>query len=869
MPTPLLLTKLTRPQLRPHRVGRPALIERMDTGLAGKLTLVCAPAGYGKTTLVLEWLTQLNKEYSFGWISLDDSDNDPVRFLAYLIAAIQQSYPEFGESTNALVHAPQPPPGEIILTTLLNEMAAIPTPLILILDDYHTIQTPAIHKNLATWLEHQPAMIHLVLISREDPLLPIARLRARGQLTEIRQDDLRFSKQECADFLNNIMGISISLEDMEALERRTEGWIAGLQLAAISMQHFHDPSAFIKAFTGSSRFVLDYLVDEVFSRQPNDIQNFLTQTSILERLSGPLCDAVTGDKNSQKRLESLEQANLFVVPLDQSRTWYRYHRLFAELLRHRLRKAERKSLIDLHNRASQWFEKNNYVAEAVQHALAAQNWERVGQILSQINTEMLNQGEVTTLVRWYSSIPRDVLLSNPRLCFDYCWPLLLTGHYEEAGELLAHVEQIAQEIPPFLGEILTAQAYLARAQGDHALMVERSQRARLLLPKESVASRGLVAINLGLAYWHLGNMKATEEVLLEAYEASRATGNHYGEITAVIFQGRVLAVRGQLQNAVELSRQAIKQGGQLPINALAYLDMSAFHYEWNQLTKSDYYLQSAFELSRRGQNQEFEVGCWMMQSCLRLAQGDLQGAQGAIAKGQEKIDFGIIPQGTVARFEIAKLRLALAQDDLARARKLESCLDEGSDTHNFNRFTNLTKAKYLLAQNQKEQAAMYLEALAAKAQQNGWQYALIAIRTWQALTAENSSTAICFLGEALQLAQPEGMMRTFIDVGVDLIPQLQEAARQGIEPAYVREILSALQSEQDIETLFSALAEPLSDREVEVLRLIVAGLSNREIAQNLVISLGTAKTHIHNIYGKLEVSNRAQAIARAREFELV
>ena len=868
MSTPLLLTKLNRPQLRLPKVARPALITQMNAGLRGKLTLVCAPAGYGKTTLVLDWLSQLAGEYASGWFSLDENDNDPVRFLAYVIAAIQQTYPDFGGSTDTLLRAPQSPSGEVILTTLLNEMAAIPKPFILVLDDYHTVQIPAIHKNLATWLEHQPEALHLVLITREDPLLPIARWRAKGQLTEIRQEDLRFTQQECADFIRNVMGISISPGDLGALERRTEGWIAGLQLAALSMQHT-DPSSFIKAFNGSSRYVLDYLVDEVISRQPEDVQNFLTCTSILERLSGPVCDAVTGENNSQERLEALEQANLFLVPLDQSRIWYRYHRLFAELLRHRLRNTYPDSLLDLHERASQWFEQSGFIAESVQHALASQHWDRVARILAEVSTEMLNQGETTTLVRWYGSIPKEVLFEKPRLCFDSCWPLLLTGHFEEASELLAHVEMIAKDVPAFLGEILTAQAYLARAQGDHALMVERSQRARRLLPKSSVASRGLVAINLGLAYWHQGNMEATEEVLPEALEANQDTGNHYGVITTMILQGRVVAVRGQLHRAAKFAQQALEKGGQLPINALAYLDLSALHYEWNELVECDRYLQGAFELSRRGQNQEFELGCWMMLSSLRIAQRDFDGAQEAITNGQALIDTGNIPLVTAARFEIAKIRLALAQGDLASAQNLEVYLEAGIDTHNFNRFTNLAKAILSLAQNQREEAARYLAELAQRAQQNGWSYALIAIRTWQTLAADFQSTAIQFLREALHLAQPEELKRTFIDVGTGLIPYLQEAARQGIEPAYVGRILAAMPGEPNPEIARQVIAEPLSEREEEVLRLIVAGLSNREIAQNLVISLGTAKTHIHNIYGKLEVSSRAQAIARAREFELV
>jgi len=830
------------------------------------VTLVAAPAGYGKTTLVIDWLA--DSQFPTAWLSLDDGDNDPVRFLAYLVAAIGQFRDGFGDSIQSMLTTAGPPP-QTILTSLINEIATIPDSFIFVLDDYHTIQDAVIHQLVAFFLERKPPQMHVILITREDPLLPLARLRAQGQLTDIRQVDLRFSAQECQDFMQDSLGIGFSQSEIAALERRTEGWITGLQLAALSMQKETDRQRFIRDFTGSSRYVLDYLMEEVFNHQTEIMQEFLLKTSILERLSGPLCDVVVGKNGSQALLDDGEHANLFLSPLDHSREWYRYHRLFAELLRYRLRAREDITESELHCKASQWFEENNFVAEAIHHAIAAQDWDRVSRILSDANTEMLNQGETTTLVRWYEAIPREVLLSNPRLCFDACWPLLLTGHYQEARELLNHVERLAQNLPTFLGEILTAQAYLARAQGDHALMVERSQRARKLLPKESVASRGLVAINLGLAYWHLGNMEATEEVLREALHASQSTGNHYGVITAIIFQGRVLAVRSHIRKAAEFARQAIEQGGQLPINALAYLDMGAFHYEWNQLAESDNYLQSAFDLSRSGQNEEFEVGCWMMQSCLRLAQGDPSAALEALRKAQTFIDQGTIPQGTAARVEIAKLRLALAEGDLGTATQLGNQLNEGIDSNNFNRFANLAKAKLLLAQNQYEQAANYLANLAQTAQEKNWGYAFIATRAHQALAAQDPNTALHFLEEALINAEPEGMLRVFIDLGEDLVPLLKQAARRGIEPAYVREILSAMGDRQQVEDLDNHLAEPLSDRELEVLRLVVAGLSNREIAQDLVISLGTAKTHIHNIYGKLEAKNRAQAIARAREFELI
>lgn len=869
MPTPLLLTKLNKPHLRSQRLFRSMLVQQLNAGLDGKLTLVCAPAGYGKTTLVLEWLSNLPEDANASWISLDENDNDPVRFIAYLIAAIQTSYPHIGKTTSSMLENPQAPPDEVILTSLFNELTRLSSPFILILDDYHCIQTTSIHQFLALWLEHQPISLHLVIISREDPLLPIARLRARGYLNEIRQDDLRFSYQECTDLLQNVMGISISSEHVAALERRTEGWAAGLQLAAVSMQHHADPDSFLKAFTGSSRFILDYLIDEVFARQTESMQKFLVRTSILERLSGPLCDAITDQANSQEQLEALEHTNLFVVPLDQSRTWYRYHRLFSELLHHRLQRTEGESPADLHDRASQWFEQNDSAAEAIQHAIAAQNWDRTAKLLSQVNDEMLKIGRTTTLVRWYAALPENILLQDPRLCFDYCWPLLLTGQYHRAADLLDHVEAYAQENRAFLGEIMTAQAYLARVQGQHELMVDRSIRARALLPRESVNSRGVVAINLALAYWHLGQMEATEEVLLEALESNRASGNHYAYITAVILQGRVSAVRAQLRSAAKLFKQAIEAGSDLPITALAHLDMSALYYEWNQPAEAVPHLQKAFDLSRRAHNQEFEVACWMIQACLDLAVVSSQAAREALDKAQELINQGAIPELTASRFEVAKLRLALAQNDLQTALQFETGLADDIDSHNFCRFTNLAKAKLLITQNHFEQAEIYLAKQYKIASKHGWHYTLIAIRAYQTLAARDHENAIYFIEDALKLAKPEGFMRIFVDLGVDLIPYLQEAARSGIEPGYVGQILGTFQNESGGKTQDSRLAEPLSERELEVLRLIVAGLSNRQIAQDLVISLGTAKTHIHNIYGKLDVSNRAQAIARAREFELV
>ena len=874
MADPLLRTKVNVPRLRAGIVRRNVLLDLSNEGLGNadgftrQLTLVSAPAGYGKTTFVIEWIKRL--ELPVAWVSLEETDNDPNRFLAYLIAAIQQVQDDFGEGTKKLLLSAQGPPMETILTVFVNELSALRTSLFLVLDDYHVIHTLPIHEQLRFLLEHQPVHLHLVVISREDPLLPISRLRARNRILEIRQENLQFSRNETIEFLTKLMGLNLTDEQITVLERRTEGWVAGLQLAALSMRGEKDLSGFIDAFAGSSRFVLDYLLEEVFEHQPEDMKDFLLKTSILERLSSSLCDAVTESENSQKLLENLEQANLFIVSLDQSRTWYRYHQLFSELLRHRLRIITKESEAGLHIRASEWFEKNRYFPEAIQHALAARDWERAKSLLAQVNTEMLKRGEVATLIRWYGAFPAEIMLADPKFCFDYSWPLLLAGQFDKAAPLLDHIERSAQGIPEFLGEVLTAQAFLARGVGDNARMVEKSRQALELLPKNSVNSRGLVAMNLALAYWHMGKMDETEKVLAEAREASEATGNIYGLLTALILQGRVLAVRGQLHQAKIVFEGVLERGGMIPINALACLDMSALYYEWNDLAESEKHLKIAFELSQRGQNDEFLVACWMMSLSLRLAQGNFEEARESLVRAREILARGKIPAHTADRVDAAAGRLALAQNDLESIRMLSGIVKDHVDTYPFYRFISLTKAQLLLGDGRKKEAGDYLDRLFSEASAGGWQYGLIAIRVTQSLAEENSERAQKFLTDALSMAEGEGYLRVFLDAGAEIFPLLKELTKSGKYNGFIKRIVeSAGEKFKKTGAGNGSLVEPLSEREVEVLKLVTSGLSNREIAVQLYISPGTAKTHIHNLCGKLGVRNRTEAAMRAKEMGLV
>jgi LuxR family maltose regulon positive regulatory protein len=839
-----------------HRLGDP-----WEQGR--RLTLISAPAGYGKTTLLADWLRSLPMQTA--WLMLEPADNDRARFLAYLIAALQRVYPSAGQAARAMLAAPQPPPGEAILTALLNDLAAQPGRCCLALDDYHVIHTRLIHQQVAFLLEHLPGNLHLAIATREDPLLPVSRLRARGQLTEIRQEDLRFSNEETAGFLQQTMALALDGEDIAALEQRTEGWIAGLQLAAASMQGRSDLKGFVQAFSGSSRFILDYLIEEVFEGQPPEVQEFLLKTSILDCLSAPLCDAVTQISSSQAILEALERANLFILPLDQRRQWYRYHHLFGELLQHRLRLGGF-SVKEAHGAASQWFEQNHFPAQAVQHALSGEDWPRAARLIRGVSSDLLKRGEAATLVGWFAALPQEMIWADPRLGFETCWPLLLAGEFEQAAPRLAHVEQMAQGMPEFLGEVLAAQAFLARVRGEHERMQELSQRALALLPKSSLGSRGVLAVNLGLAYWHMGRMADAELILAEALEAGRAIANHYVVFTAMIFQGRILAVRGRLRHAAEAFRLAIAQGGEIPINALAHLDLSALCYEWNDLINSETHLQKAFTLSRRAGNDEFVAACWMMHVCLRAAQGDYRAAQAGLDEAWGMVRSGAISAAMASRVDVSQARLLLAQGKPAEAEGWVEKLTERVDSHPFYRFLGVTRARLLPAAH----ARAYLAGLSAAAEANGWEYGLIAVRLYQALAAESPVAALEFLEDALRLAQPEGCLRIFAESGPALAPLLIEAARRGVAADYIGRILELIPAgSAPASPGQQVLVEPLSERELQVLRLLAVGLSNREIADKLVISTGTAKTHIHNVSGKLGVRNRTEAAMRAKELHLI
>jgi LuxR family maltose regulon positive regulatory protein len=808
----LLATKLNIPPARKNLVPRPRLVNRLEYAWqqGQKMTLVSASAGYGKTTLVTEWLRGVSAKST--WLSLDKADNDPARFLAYLIAALGQVDASIGQNTQAMLQSPQPLPPELVLTTLINEIAGAATPFILVLDDYHAIEALPVHQQLDFLVEHQPTQMHLAILTREDPPLPLARLRARGQMAEIRQEELCFSAEECADFLQRVMGLNLTQADIAALERRTEGWIAGLQLAALSMQGLDErggytASDFVEAFTGSSHYILDYLIEEVFERQPAEVQEFLLRTSILDRLSGPLCDVVAGRTESAALLARLEHANLFLIPLDPAHTWYRYHHLFAELLRQRLKATPALFAAELHRLASDWFAAEGFLPEAIQHALAAADWDRAADLIKDNSVMMLRRGELITLLNWLKALPDEGICNRPQLCRDYGWALTLTGQLVAAEAYLLRAETAVNEDEALLGSILVDQA---------------AQNSR----------------------------------------------NHYARMTALTYLGVIQGVYGRLHRAAELCHQVIQLGGQSPTVAPAHIELGALLCEWNDLESAAHHLQTGIEQSQRTTNQLILSDGYRTLALVQLASGEGEAALSTLQKADQLADSRQVTPLARTRNAAGHVQVALAGKDLASAARWAEQVTEPADASAFYPRLNLTPARLLLAQNEKAAAMQKLQELYEIATQAGCGSGTIEVRALQALAAPTPAEALHFLEEALKLAQGEGFLQTFLDKGEPMKALLEKLKPQGgALKEYIRSILAAFGKTGRMPTT-QPLIEPLSERELDVLRLVAEGMSNGEIAKRLVVSVGTVKSHVHSIIEKLEVQSRTQAVARARDLKL-
>jgi LuxR family transcriptional regulator, maltose regulon positive regulatory protein len=885
MSTPILATKLYVPPPQPRVVLRPRLIERLNEGLHRKLTLISAPAGFGKTTLLSEWVA--GRQRPAAWLSLDEGDNDPTRFLAYLVAALQTIGPNIGEGVLGVLQSPQPPPTESILTSLLNEITTIEEDFVLVLDDYHVIDVRAVDDALTFLLEHLPPDMHLIIATREDPNLPLARLRARGQLNELRATELRFTPEEAAGFLKGVMGLDLSEEDIAALEIRTEGWIAGLQLAAISMQGHKDATSFIKSFTGSHHFVLDYLVEEVLQQQPESVQSFLLRTSILDRLCGPLCDAVLLDPSGsgQETLEYLEHANLFLVPLDNERRWYRYHHLFAELLRQRLHQGAdsssedvgRGGVAELHIRASQWYEDSGLDIEAFHHAAAANDVDRAERLIEGGGIPRHFRGAVTAVLDWLESLPMTVLDARPSLWVMYASLLLVNGQTAGVEEKLQAAEAALQGTEPddktrnLIGQIAAARATLALTRYEVEIMLAQSRRALEYLHPDNLPSRANTTWTLGVAYQQQGDRAAARLAYTEAISLSQASGDIFTTILATLGLGDLQEAENQLYLAAETYRRVLQLLGDppLPVACEAHLELARIFYEWNDLDAAEQHGRQSLHLARQyGRGIDRFVNCEVFLARLKLALGDVPGASAILAQASQSArrhNF-VHRMPEVAAAQVLTL---LHQGNLAAAAHL-------AQTHEL----PMSQARVHLAQGDTSAAlatlARALGPLRQQAEAKGWEDVRLKVLQAIALYAHgDKDEAVQLLGDTLALAEPGGFIRIFVDEGPLMEQLLLEAAARGIMPDYTGKLLAAFEAEahksEDRSYLPSAqpLTEPLSQRELEVLQLIAQGLSNREISERLFLALDTVKGHNRRIFGKLLVQRRTEAVAKARSLNLL
>jgi LuxR family maltose regulon positive regulatory protein len=916
---PLLATKLYIPPIRPELVSRPRLIERLNAGLDRKLTLVSAPAGFGKTTLVTEWLAGVSRRGGCGrpftWLSLDENDNDPARFFTYFVAALQRLDPNIGQTAQAMLQAPQPPSPEALLTSLINDIAATSTPFALVLDDYHLIDAPPIHQQLAFLLEHLPPSMHLGLVTRADPPLPLSRLRARSQMVEIRTDDLRFTLDEAAAFLNQVMGLNLSAAEAAALEARTEGWVVGLQMAALSLQSQEDAAGFIQAFSGSHHFVLDYLMDEVLSRQPQAVHKFLLHTSILERMTGPLCDAVcavetdtsvktgaTGRAGSaagpaaggQTMLEMLHRANLFVVPLDTERCWYRYHHLFSDLLRARLRQSQPDLVGALNMRASRWYEEHGLAAEAIHYALVAQDFDRAADMIEQNAMPAYQRGEVATLFNWIHALPNPVTRRHPGLCIWHGWLLVSTGKLENAERLLEDVEHHIRSddrsarAQSWRGGVAIVRAVSASKKGNEPETIQQSRLALEHLPRDNPLDRAhriTAGYLLGRGYVHSGDLAKAEQVFTDTVELARAVQIPYSTAMNLSELAKLCVIQGHLHQAADLYRECQRlasspEGGSLPWISIAKIGLGRLMREWNELDEAHRLLTEGIHHGERWNSPDTLVAGHTALAGVLQAQGDMDGAGDALQEAACVLQAKQVRPDARREWEARQVRWWLSQGDASAARRWasERQLAPG-DTPSFeHELAYISLARLLIARHDFDAALDLLARLASGAETGGRIGRLIEILILQAMALQSqskTSRALTVLEESLTLAEPEGYVRLFVDEGAPVAALLHQAADRGFTPDYVSKLLAAFgdlgTDVPPIEKRSSPqnLIEPLTERELELLQLVAEGLSNREIAAKLFIALGTVKSHIHNIYGKLNAQNRVQAVARANELGLL
>jgi len=915
-PTPerdaLLATKLHIPRPRPGFLARPRLPTKLAHGTARELTLVCAPAGFGKTSMLGEWARDRHRPVA--WLSLDQGDSDPARFWRYVAAALEGPRAGIYQRVAALLQGPQQPPLEAVLTVVVNELVALPDQVVLVLDDYHLIEALSVHDNLAFLLERLPPQLRLVLASRVDPPLPLARLRARGQLTELREGDLRFTAEESAALLRDAAGLELSADSVAALAARTEGWVAGLQLAALSLSGRSDPAGFVATFTGSHRYVLDYLTEEVLARQPQHLVGFLLATSVLERLSGPLCEALTGRADSQALLEQIERANLFLVPLDEVRGWWRYHQLFADLLRARLQQANPDRVPELHRAAATWSEAHGLGDDAIRHALAAEDPDWAARLIERhLEEQILRRSEGATMARWLAALPADVIRGRPRLCLGQAIGALLRGRADQAEPLIDAAERAltltaGEPYQPSVGRTASilanvpavtavARADLARLRGDPEGEAALARHALAQLTEQDGLLLGSFArYHLAMADWLGGRLTQAEGGLVDVVAERSAAGERYLAVRGCHDLGHVQQAQGRLGAALRTCQHGLEiasEPAQMPLPAagMAHVGIAEILYERGELDAALRHATEGVALCRQLAYRPPLATGLVALARIRLAQNDQVGALDAI----DQADATMPGPGMVDLLNPAptlRARLLMTQGDLLTAsRWIRQQALSPLDRPDYPRErAYLLLARMLLAEQTPDAALQLLGPLRELAISQERTGSLIEVQVLQALAlaaAGDEPGALAALTEALTLAAPEGYLRVFIDEGAPMATLLgklattpakaQAMAAAHLPRAHLSRLLQAFEQcglpvlprPRPGGVVVAGLVAPLSARELEVLTLLAAGKPNQTIAEELVITLETVKRHVSHILDKLGATNRTQAVTRARELGLL
>lgn len=899
MALPLLSTKFILPPAGAKIIRRQRLLRLLDESLEQNvsLALICGPAGYGKTTIVSEWLrsSQHIRPDQYAWLTLERSDDDLTHFLTYFVAALQNIQPGIGAGLLKLLQTHKPLPLPSLATMLINELSEIPGRFFLVLDDYHLLGADAILNFMAFLVDHQPPQLCLVLVTRADPALPLSRLRARRQLVELRQEDLCFLPDEVSEFANQTMNLALAPEQLTFLTHKTEGWVSGLQLAALSLRAAQDRSAFLSAFSGEHGFIADYLVDEVLAHLPGYLCDFMLHTSLLERLSAPLCEAVTGQSDSHATLQQLVDANLFIVPLDNEHTWFRYHNLFADLLRKRLQSTQAEIIPELHRRASRWFEQHALTDLAIEHAIAGRDFEQAARLIEQVGERLLMYGDATSLLRWIEALPEEQMLARPLLGSLYGIALILRARPNQLVASLLEKMRNSGNQDDCQGEMNMLQGLLAIHQGDAARAIQLAEKALQQLSPEHPFFRSLAADTLGMGHTLAWDIPAATRAFELVVEISNQSGNVMMAILALTNLSGFCYVRGQLHTAIATCYQILDManqriGSQTPIVGKTLLNLGEMLREQGDLDAALHYLLDAVRMMEVFSEVGLPVA-HLAVARVYLNKHDWQAAQTYIDKACQlaKATQTVLMDDRLA--EVMQARLDLARGEVDQVvrwarrrgfldRQPEELLAEASQNPAYLEVfigESLVLVRLLLAQRQPEQALALIELLQNLVVKRKNQRRLLEVLVIKALALHQKGAldqALEILRQALSQAEPEGYVRTFVDDGEAMTRLLYQAASQGIFPTYVGRLLAVLVEEEQSARQAKRppseiLIEALSERELEVLCLIADGLSNAEIAQRLCISLSTVKGHTSNIFGKLGVKNRAQAITRARSLDLL